>query len=165
MVSSILFYILAAILIFFSLKVVTTKNLFHSVMAAFAVLMGTAALFFLMNAEFLGVVQLLVYAGAVTILVIFVVMLTTAGTNYNITWETPPGIWSFLVITLFGGMLAFIILSIAPIAQEAAQRPEIQDVTREMSIRLFTEYILPFEVASLLILATLIGGIVLARRD
>ncbi len=160
--NSILFYLLGAVLIFFSLKVVTTKNLFHSVMSAFAVLLATAGLFFLLNAEFLGMVQILVYAGAVTILVLFVVMLTTAGPTYRITWEGTPKVWTIIFAVLFGGMLGFVVLSIDwPIAWPAA----LTDVTRTLATRLFLEYLLPFEVASILLLAALVGAIVLARRD
>jgi NADH:ubiquinone oxidoreductase subunit 6 (subunit J) len=161
-VPAILFYFLAAMLIFFSLKVVTTKNLFHSVMSAFAVLMSVAGIFFLLNAEFLGIVQILVYAGAVSILVLFVVMLTTAGTGYEIDWEKTPSIWSWLVTFLFFGGLGFTILSID--WPEVAHEP-LQSVTNGLAERIFTEYLLPFEIASILILATLIGSIVLARRD
>jgi len=159
---AVLFYILSAILILFALRVVTTKNLFHSVISAFAVLLATAGLFFLFNAEFLGMVQILVYAGAVTILVLFVVMLTTAGPNYKITWEGPPGIWTVIFTILFGGLLGFVILSIDwPVARPAA----LTNVTHTVAARLFTEYLLPFEVASILLLAALVGSIVLARRD
>jgi len=159
---STLFYMLAAFLIYFSLKVVTTKNLFHSVMSAFVVLMSTAGLFFLMNAKFLGMVQVLIYAGAVTILVIFVVMLTTAGSEYKIAWEKRPSPVSFIFVLVFGGLLAFVILSIEwPIAD----RDSLTNVTEILAIRLFTEYILAFEVASIVLLAALVGAIVLARRD
>lgn len=157
-----LFYILSATLILFSLKVVTTKNLFHSVMSAFAVLLSTAGIFFLLNAEFLGIVQILVYAGAVTILVLFVVMLTTAGPQYRITWEGTPRTWTMIFAVLFGGMLGFVVLSIDwPTARPAA----LKDVTRALATRLFVDYLLPFEVASILLLAALVGAIVLARRD
>ncbi len=160
--TSVLFYFFAAILILFSIKVVTTKNLFHSVMSAFAVLLGTAGLFFLLNAEFLGMVQILIYAGAVTILVLFVVMLTTAGPKYRITWETPMNAWIFVFVLLFGGMLGFIILSIEwPVGRPAP----LKDVTNELASRLFVEYLIPFELASILLLAALVGAIVLARRD
>jgi len=157
-----LFYFLSAVLILFCLKVVTTKNLFHSVMSAFAVLLATAGLFFLFNAEFLGIVQILVYAGAVTILVLFVVMLTSAGPRYRITWEGPPSAWTYIFAILFGGMLGFVVLSIDwPVAKPAA----LTDVTQALATRLFVEYLLPFEVASILLLAALVGAIVLARRD
>ncbi len=165
MVESILFYLLAGVLIFFSLKVVTTKNLFHSVMSAFAVLMATAGIFFLLNAGFLAMTQILVYAGAVTILVLFVVMLTTAGDAYKITWEKAPSVWSSIVMVLFFGVLGFVIVSIEwPIANPDVL-DKVRPVTEGLANRLFTEYILPFEIASVLILATLIGAIVLARRD
>ncbi len=161
-VTSALFYFFAAILIFFSIKVVTTRNLFHSVMSAFAVLLATAGLFFLFNAEFLGVVQILIYAGAVTILVLFVVMLTTAGPKYRIVWETPMNIWIFIFVILFGGMLGLVVLSIEwPVAKPVA----LHGVTEALATRLFVEYLLPFEVASILLLAALVGAIVLARRD
>ena len=163
MITSILFYVLAATLIFFSLRVVTTKNLFHSVMSAFAVLMSTAGLFFLLNAEFLGIVQILIYAGAVTILVLFVVMLTTASSEYKITWEKKPSILMFMWILLFGGMLGLIVISIDWL--QGATLVGMADVTQALAGRLFVEYILPFEIASILLLAALVGAIVLARRD
>jgi len=160
--STTLFYILGTISIFFSLKVVTTKNLFHSVMSAFAVLVSTAGIFFLFNAEFLGLVQILVYAGAVTILVLFVVMLTTAGPKYRIASEGSLNIWAFFTAAVFTGMLGFIVLSIDwPVARPAA----LKDVTHALASRLFMEYLLPFEVASILLLAALIGAIVLASED
>jgi NADH-quinone oxidoreductase subunit J len=160
-----LFYILAATLIYFSLKVVTTKNLFHSVLSAFAVLLGTAGLFFLLNAEFLAIVQMLVYAGAVTILVLFVVMLTTAGPQYRIDWEGPASLWSFTVALLFGGMLSFIVLSIDWPMAEKASFAGYESPTHALAYLLFLDYLLPFEVASILLLTALIGAIVLARRD
>ncbi len=165
MVENALFYLLAGILIFFSLKVVTTKNLFHSVMSAFAVLMGTAGVFFLFNASFLGVTQILVYAGAVTILVLFVVMLTTAGDAYKIAWEKAPSVWSSIVMVLFFGGLGFTIVSIEWPVGERLLLDRTRPVTEGLANMLFTEYLLPFEIASVLILATLIGAIVLARRD
>lgn len=162
-VTAVLFYLLSALLIFFALKVVTTKNLFHSVMSAFAVLMATAGIFFLLNAEFLGMVQILVYAGAVTILVLFVVMLTMAGKAYEITWEKPPSVWSFMLMAVFFGAVTYIILG--PMDWPVTEPAKLEAVTYGLAERIFSEYLLPFEIASVLILATLVGAIVLARRD
>lgn len=162
MIGDLLFYLFAIILVIFGLQVVTTKNLFHSVMSAFAVLLATAGLFFLLNAEFLGIVQILIYAGAVTILVLFVVMLTTAGPRYKITWEPPYSPWLILFALLFLAGLIFAIVSIQwPVAQPVV----LKQVTHQLSYRIFLDYLLPFEVASVLILAGLIGAIVIARRD
>lgn len=156
-----LFYLLSAVVIAGSLMVVSTKNLLHSVLSAFMVLVATSGFYFLLNAQFLGVVQVLVYAGAVTILVLFVVMLTTAGPQYRVMFE--GGInWLML---LFGGLffatVAFVIWQV----RWRVSAVSLKGVTNGLAMRIFLEYLLPFEVASILLLAALVGAIVLARSE
>lgn len=158
---TVIFYLLALIIVGGCVRVVSTRNLLHSVLAAFIVLVATAALYFLLNAEFLGVVQVLVYAGAVTILVLFVVMLTTAGPKYQIAFEGKTNPLMIIFTALFFGLLMFIILQVEwPIATAA-----LKEVTSSLAFRIFWEYLLPFEVASILLLAALVGAIVLARKE
>jgi len=156
-----LFYMLSALILFGAVRVVSTRNLVHSVIAAFVVLSSTAALFFLLNAEFLGVVQILVYAGAVTILVLFVVMLTSAGPNFEVSHDGPvsPLMVAFAIV-LFA-LLGFVIWTI----KWRDGVVLIKGVTEKLAMMLFTEYLLPFEVASILLLAALVGAVVLARKD
>lgn len=162
MIAKVLFYIISAQLLFFSVKVVTTKNMLHCVLSALVVFGATAALFFLLNAEFLGMVQILVCAGAVTIMILFVVMLTPTGPRYNIEWEGSPSFWYFVFSVVLGGMLGFVIVTIKwPIAHPVT----LENVTKTLSTRLFVDYLLPFEVASILLLVALIGAVVLARKD
>lgn len=162
--SVVLFWVIAVMILAACWRVVSSKNLLHSVLAAFVVLLGTAALYFLLNAEFLGIAQVLVYAGAVTILVLFVVMLTTAGPNYEISFENKVGPLMYLFTLLFFALLAFVISKIQwPFT--GATVAQYKNVTDTLAAKIFLEYLLPFEVASVLLLAALVGAVVLARKE
>jgi len=160
---NILFYIIAVIMLTACWRVATTKNLIHTVLAAFIVLMTTAAIFFMLNAEFLAVVQILIYAGAITIMVLFVVMLTTAGPRYEVTFDKKirPGMYLSTLVVF--SSLVFLISSIQwPTGTAVLQ---LKDVTETLALQIFLEYLLPFEVASVLLLVALVGAVVLARRE
>ncbi len=160
---SILFYIIAVIMLVACWRVATTKNLIHTVLAAFVVLMSTAAIFFMLNAEFLAVVQILIYAGAITIMVLFVVMLTSTGPRYEVTYDKKIKPTMYLSTLVVFGSLVFLILNIQwPTGTTVLQ---IDDVTGTLAKQIFLEYLLPFEVASILLLVALVGAVVLARRE
>lgn len=162
--SNALFWIIAVLIISAGWRVVTSKNLLHSVLAAFVVLLSTAAIYFMLNAEFLGIVQVLIYAGAVTILVLFVVMLTSAGPRYKIGFETRISPLMVLFCLLFFALLSFVIWNIRwPFT--GATLVQFKGVTDTLAKQIFLEYLLPFEVASVLLLAGLIGAVVLARKE
>lgn len=162
--SNALFYIMAIIMLGGSWKVVTSKNLLHSVMSAFVVLMGTAVIYFMLNAQFLAVTQILIYAGGVTILILFVVMLTTADrVKYEVSFDNKIGIPMYIFTALVFSMLTFVILKIDwPYKGTLAS---LKNVTEVLAKKLFLEYLLPFEVASVLLLAALVGAVVLARKE
>ncbi len=160
---SILFYIIAVIMLVACWRVATTKNLIHTVLAAFVVLMSTAAIFFMLNAEFLAVVQILIYAGAITIMVLFVVMLTSTGPRYEVTYDKKIKPTMYLSTLVVFASLVFLILNIQwPTGTTVLQ---IDDVTGTLAKQIFLEYLLPFEVASILLLVALVGAVVLARRE
>lgn len=158
-----LFWIIAAVMITACWRVATARNMVHVVMAAFVVLMSTAAIFFMLNAEFLGVVQILIYAGAITIMVLFVVMLTTAGPRYEITYEKRIGPGMYLITVALFATLVFAITNIPwPTGIQVLQ---LKSVTNTLATKIFLEYLLPFEIASILLLVALIGAVVLARKE
>ncbi len=159
--SGVVFYIIAIIMLISAVKVITTQNLIHSVLNAFGVLLSTAGLYWLLNAEFLSMVQVLVYAGAVTILMLFVVMLTTKGHIGQIVVIGKKNFLTTIVAVLFCGLLLYVV---STVEWTVKSQKDITNVTEVLAKELFTTYSLPFEVASIVLLVSLIGAIILAGR-
>ncbi len=168
---NIAFGILAASTILAALRVVTTKNVIHAALYLVIVLAGIGALYVLLAAEFVAAVQILVYIGAIIVLFLFGIMLTRApiGTEHGLDNDQR---WTALVSALFlGGVLAFVLLD----AFGDDELPRLEGVSREqltatrgtgaVGSAIFSTYLVPFEVVSILLLAALVGAIVLARRD
>jgi NADH-quinone oxidoreductase subunit J len=162
----IVFLLAAAFTLVSALLVVTRPNLVHASLWLIAALAGVAILFVLLEAGFLAAVQVVIYIGAIAILIIFAVMLTRgvmsdAGPGVNRNW------WgaALSAVLLFGGIVA--LLSQVPAAASRLPAPLgdadalLEDLGR--SLVDVDRYVLPFEVASVLLLAALIGSIVIAR--
>lgn len=158
----IVFYLTAATMVIAAWRVVATRNLIHSVLAAFVVLLSTAGLYFLLNAKFLSMVQALVYAGAVTILMLFVVMLTRPGHTNEVVGARQFNRLAMIFAFLFGGLLWLVIINV----QWVIGPPFLAvDTTRILSKEIFLQYILPFEVASIVLLVAIIGAVILAGKE
>lgn len=155
------FIILAGLLLVSALLVVTLKNIFHCALALIVSLLALAGLYYLLGAPFLSVVQLVIYVGAIVVLIIFAIMLTSRISDEAVKATNHQVIPAFLA-TLALFYLAYQALKSAvwPIAKTVNFDP-IFDLGREM----LTTYLLPFEVISLLLLVVLVGAIVIARRD
>jgi NADH-quinone oxidoreductase subunit J len=161
-----------AVFILFSLMilgggliVVTAGNIVHAAAALILSLFGVAGLYVLLNAGFLAAVQILVYIGAIAILIIFTVMLTRRGVEdrlaFNSMWT---GVLLVVVLSFVG--LILIINQVWPLGMEGAA-PELNlDPTEQLGRILLDPagYVLPFEVASILLLGAMIGAIVIARE-
>lgn len=157
----IFFIVGAAITLFAALMVVTGKNLIHAAFYLILALFGVAVLFVLLNATFLAVVQVVVYIGAIAILIIMAVMVTrnVTGENakiFNASWGVAA-----LIAVLVGATL---ILSLNEWPQLTEYAPEADTTGHiaQMGVELVGAYVIPFEVASLLLLAALVGAIVIA---
>lgn len=157
-----MFYLFAFVIFASALAVVTMRNIFHCALFLILCLSGVAGLYVLLHAEFLAVIQILLYVGAVAVLMIFAIMLTSrlAGRETELSNELP----------FIGGFLAFIFaiiswsfLSRTFFRTTTAIPPE--DTTRQIGTLLMTDYVLPFELVSVLLLAALIGAIIIARRE
>lgn len=152
-----------------ALGVVTTRNLIHATLYLILSLFGVAGLFVLLSAPFLAVVQVLVYIGAIAILIVFAVMLTRSMTRlrdlYNQQWAASGAVTVLLFVLLAAG----VILPVWGVngAQTPAEVSEVVADTVELGKALVdrNQYVLPFEVASLLLTAAMIGAIVVARDD
>ena len=156
------FIIVAAIMVLAALNVVTTKNVVRAALSLVIVLAGVAAQYILLAAEFTAVVQVMVYIGAVVVLFLFGIMLTRARIGHESDLDNKSKIPAIVVsIALFA--------TLAALLRDAFGRQEIHvanpQTTEQIGNAIFSTYLVPFEVASVLLLAALVGAIVLARRD
>ncbi|MBA3468987.1 MAG: NADH-quinone oxidoreductase subunit J [Herpetosiphonaceae bacterium] len=176
----VIFLILSAITLVSGVMVVTVKNIIHSALWLIASFIGVAALYLLMEAEFLAVVQILVYAGAVSILVLFAIMLTrhVTGEGTRMLYERW---WVALVVALvlFGAVItptiwqqganwdAAATAAQASITATGEGSPAGTAVASTINIgeSFMREYLLPFEIASVLLLMALIGAIAIAFEE
>ena len=124
-----------------------------------------AALYLLLGGEFIAAAQLIVYAGAIMVLFVFVIMLLNAGTEQKSKrrlWGKFAGV-PLLVLLL--GIVGYIIQRVLPLGEGVIFGAFRQGTALDIGRRLFTAYLLPFEVTSVLILIAILGAIVLARRE
>jgi NADH-quinone oxidoreductase subunit J len=163
---AIAFYVLAGLILGFAVMVVSTRNTVHSVLFLVANFLCVGVLYVVLHAEFLAVIQVLVYAGGIVVLYLFVVMLV----NLKRPPEThaEPARRDRLGIALAGLVLAELVaIGLYSFGREglppapAAAAGNVEQVGRA----LYVDYLVPFEVASMLLLVAMIGAIVLARRD
>ncbi len=157
----VIFYFVAAVTVFGALGVVLARNVVHSALFLILALLAVAGVFILLSAEFLAIVQILIYGGAVTILILFVMMLTRVRVMPQVL-DAPQ--------RSFAALAAGAFLALSVLAAVSSDWPgETERITvvpfREMGEALFRDWAVPFEVASLVLLVALIGAIILARSE
>jgi NADH-quinone oxidoreductase subunit J len=156
------FGLMALVTIVAALKVVTTSNVVHAALFLVIVFGGIAGQMILLGAEFTASVQVLVYIGAIVVLFLFGIMLTRARVGPEEEASGSTKLVGFIVSALLAVILGTTLWS----AFEDTRLPtETVQRTAEVSDAIFSTYLLPFEVVSVLLLAALIGAIVVARRD
>ena len=159
---NIAFYLLAAAIVGAAVRLVTTKNVVRAALFLAVVLGGTAGIFILLAAEFVAWVQVLVYIGAVVVLLLFGVMLTRAPIGRESELDNDSR-WTALIVSVF------LLGALVTMLSDAFGNDEIAfgkiQRTAEVSDSIFGVYVIPFEVASVLLLAALVGAVALARRD
>jgi NADH-quinone oxidoreductase subunit J len=161
------FFIFSALTIGGGFGVVTSRNLIHGALYLILSLFGGAGLFVLLSAPFLAAVQILVYIGAIAILIIFAVMLTRSMTRMGEVFNTQWWLSALVAIGLFAILLVGVIIPVFGGFDTSSVSVEVA-TTVDLGIALVdgNQYVLPFEVASLLLTAAMIGAIVIARdRD
>jgi NADH-quinone oxidoreductase subunit J len=169
---AIAFYFIAACILGFAVLVVSTKDTVHSVLFLVLDFLFVAALYVMLGAQFLAAIQILVYAGGIVVLYLFVVML--------VNLKRPPEAhsdphrktnWGFalsvaVLVELVVVTTATYIRPAHPLAAAAAGAPmPVTGNTEEVGWLLYTSYLIPFEIASMLLLVAMIGAIVLAKRE
>ncbi|MEK7853861.1 MAG: NADH-quinone oxidoreductase subunit J [candidate division NC10 bacterium] len=156
------FFLFAGFVLAAALVVVLGRNLVHSAIALIFTFFGVAALYVLLDAEFLAAVQVLLYIGGITILLLFAIMLTSR--------LSPRGMEIFnkqvLPAALITGGILFALLYAAWLGiRPAGPPPPFLDSTTSLGTMFLTSHVLPFEVASVLLLVAMVGAILLARKD
>lgn len=155
------FGIVAAAMVVAAVRVVTTPNVVHAALWLVVVLAGVAAQYALLAAEFVAWVQVLIYIGAILVLLLFGIMLTRA----------PRGVgdldndqrWAAVVVAL--ATLGLLLGLLADAFGDARLEPVISFPGAEIGDSIFRNFVVPFEVVSMLLLAALVGAVVIARRD
>jgi NADH-quinone oxidoreductase subunit J len=168
---AIAFYTLSAFILGFAVLVVTTKDTVHSVLFLVLDFLFVAALYVLLGAEFLAAIQVLVYAGGIVVLYLFVVMLVNLKRppeeHQDPHRRTTLG-YGLAAAALVEFVMIATYQSISPAPASAAAAATAMPVTgntQEVGWLLYTSYLIPFEIASMLLLVAMIGAIVLAKRD
>ncbi|HEX7623267.1 MAG TPA: NADH-quinone oxidoreductase subunit J [Anaeromyxobacteraceae bacterium] len=157
-----LFYLFAGLTVAGACATAFSKNIVYSAVGLLAALAGTGAIYVFLSADFLAVAQLLVYIGGVLVLILFAVMLTnriTEVTVSNVSLGLPGGVALLIAIA---PVLAFVALA----TPWPTRTPDpLAPTTRAIGNAFLTQWLLPFELASLVLLATLIGAVIIARKE
>ncbi len=158
------FLILSAVIIGGSIGVVLLENIVYSAFLLGGVFMSVAGLYLLLNASFVAAAQILVYVGAVNVLILFAIMLV----NKKEDLKSLKGLKTRKILSgaVCGGLL-ILLLRVNITTNWSIPGPKSigEEATERIGEHLFTDYLLPFELASILLLMALIGAIVLARRE
>ena len=159
-----LFYILSALTMFSALVVVFSKHPMYSVLSLIVCFFTIAGHYILLNAQFLAITHVIVYAGAIMVLFLFVVMLL------NLNRESEPhksGKLKFAATIAAGMLFLTLLAAMKSTSLEAYTFPpaSANGMVQHVGQRLFTDYLLPFEISSILFLSAMIGAVVLAKKE
>jgi NADH:ubiquinone oxidoreductase subunit 6 (subunit J) len=156
------FWALAVVLVGSALAVVLTKNLFHAVLWLALALTGTAGVFLLLDADFLAAVQLLLYAGGIVTVVVFAIVVTERLIGERIS-QTSRRLAGGAVVS--AAILAVLAAAVWRQPLSGARPAMPDDLTRLLGETVLTRFVLPFELLAVLMLASLLGAIHLARPE
>jgi len=156
-VSDLLFWVFAVLLVLSALGVVLSRNLYRAAYCLAAALVVTALFYLLLTTPLLAAVQILLYTGGVLTLVVFV-MVMTAQQDDRTRWRKP--VWAALL-----AVAVFLVLAVN--ASEVAGAPKTGGLEsgKQVGVAVFTDYVVPFELLSVLLLAAIFGALVIARKE
>jgi NADH-quinone oxidoreductase subunit J len=157
-----IFYAFAIITIVSAFLVVLSKNIIHSAVALFVTLFSVAALFALLYADFIAVTQIMIYIGGILILLMFGVMLTTKITDVKIKTKNINTLSAAIFVIGITAVLIYIMLTTN---WRVVEIIEYEVTINRIGVLLLTDYLLPFEIASVVLLVALIGAAMYARKS
>jgi len=164
--TEILFFFLSALAIFSAIMVLVSKNPVHSVLWLILVFFAISGHYILLNAQFLAIVNLIVYAGAIMVLFLFVIMLM----NLNAETEPQKHIWMKLAGAISGGCFLLMLVSLVRQASEMNGRNAMMlngniGLIKNLGKALFSDFVIPFEITSVLFLSAMVGAVVIGKKD
>ncbi len=157
----IVFILLAIGTSFSAVLTVTSRNLVHAALYLAVTLAGIAGVFLVLHADFVAMVQLVVYVGAIAVLFLFGLMLTRAPIGREALDSQNRGLGLGVAVSMFGILVALIYQAFGGTAATEMGGPSVGD----LGIAIFSRWVLPFEVASMLLLAALVGAVLVSRRE
>jgi NADH-quinone oxidoreductase subunit J len=160
----ILFLLFAAIAVGCGISLVVQKHPIASALSLIGVMGSLAVIYLLLGAEFIAAVQLIVYAGAIMVLFVFVIMLLNAGEEAPGGRSWPSRLLGIPLLTVFLGLVAYLFQRMSP-SMPNVSFGAFTTSAEQIGRSLFTTYLLPFEVTSVLVLIAILGAIVLARKE
>jgi NADH-quinone oxidoreductase subunit J len=156
------FYALALITIASALVTAFSRNIVHSAFALFGTLAGVAGIYALLAADFLFIIQIFIYIGGILVITIFAVMLTQGIAEVNVSNRAVGVLPALVTVGLAGAVMGYAILRTA--WYHGKPRP-LAPTTYGIGNAFLGPYVLPFEIASLVLLAALIGAVVISRQE
>jgi NADH-quinone oxidoreductase subunit J len=167
--TQIMFWVLSALAISSALLVVFSKNPVYSVLFLIVTFFAISGHYILLNAQFLAIVNVIVYAGAIMVLFLFVVMLM----NLNKQTEPQKNLWMLVAGVLSGGVLLLVVVYAAKDASSSIANKAVSvdigngeiGLIQELGKKLFTDYVIPFEISSVLFLSAMIGAVILSKKE
>lgn len=158
------FWFLAFLAVFSAVATILVRNPVHSVLYLIVTFFAIAGHFFLLNAQFLAAVHIIVYAGAIMVLFLYVIMML----NLNKIEEERKPAWMKLLSVTSAGLLMLVMVAVLKRSDDLEKvTPQIQDIglTRTLGIVLYRYYLLPFEISSILFLAAMVGAVYLTKKE
>ena len=164
-VTEILFWFLSVLALFSALMVITSKNPVYSVLWLILVFFAISGHYLLLNAQFLAIVNIIVYAGAIMVLFLFVIMLM----NLNRDSEPRKSKWLRLAGAVAGGCLLLVLVAALKNAETRSTIAEAGTgdigLIQNLGKALFNDYVVPFEISSVLFLSAMVGAVVLGKKE
>ena len=162
-ITQILFWLLSIITLFSALMVITSKNPVYSVLWLIVTFFSISGHYILLNAQFLAIVNIIVYAGAIMVLFLFVIMLM----NLNKDTEPQKTKWLKLAGAVAGGCLLLVLVAALRNTEKNMTQLASGDIglIQNLGKVLFNEYVVPFEISSILFLSAMVGAVVIGKRS
>lgn len=162
--TQILFWFLSLLALVGAVMVVVSKNPVHSVLWLITVFFAISGHYIMLNAQFIGIVNLIVYAGAIMVLFLFVIMLMNLGTDT----EPQKNKWLKLAGIIAGGCLMLVLVAALRDAEVRGKIAQLKDgdigLINNLGKALFTDYVVPFEISSILFLSAMVGAAVIGKK-
>jgi NADH-quinone oxidoreductase subunit J len=160
--ATVVFYLVAAVTVISAGMVAFSRNIIYAAFSLLGTFAGVAGIYVFLGADFVAGVQVLIYVGGILVLILFAVMLTHRITDVQITNRAVGRLPALLVV---GVMLFFLVQSIREVPWRKAKELLHAPTTAKIGDLFLENYLLPFELASLVLLAALIGAVVISRKE